>query len=252
MAIVASVDQIRDNFKGNVESVRKLVNFDDLIQKVYLDALKRAEEGLKKFGGEKHPSFSVENQIKSISNIRANKSLRPHYEVMLNQCVVLLVSYFASAVEDIFQFSLTRKIQNGQLSKLGTEEIKISLNELEKIDFEVLEHIGEIIVTKKDISFQDMQSIARAFNNYIDYEPEKDKDVNNIILSQACRHSIVHSGGVINSKIARQISTAKPRDLKKDLKEREQLQFNADEIEIVATSMILYIDKLVSALENKL
>lgn len=248
--MIREIGQIKDNFKKNVESVRKLVNFDDIVQMLCLKALKRAEKGLKKFGAEKHPHFSIENVIKSITNIRDNESVRPYYEVMFNQCVVLLVSYFASAVEDIFQISLTHKIRNGQLAKLVNEEIKISLSELEQIDFDVLDNIGQIIVMRKDISFQDMQSIARAFNNYLDFEPPKDKDVNNIILSQACRHSIVHSGGVINDKIARQISNAKPRDIKKELKANKQVKFDPGEIKIISKSMICYIDKLVSALNK--
>jgi len=244
------LNHILDNFTKNVDSIEKLVNFDDMVQMLCLSALRKAEEGLKKFSAEKHPSYSVEREIISITNIRTNESLRPYYEVMFNQCVVLLVSYFASAVEDIFQNSLTHKIRYGQLSKLGKEEIKISLSELKQIDFNVLGNIGQIIATFKDLSFQDMRSIARAFNNYLDYEPTKDKDVNNIILSQACRHSIVHSGGVINDKIAKQISNAKPRDLKKELKASEQVQFHPGEIKIISKSMICYIEKLVSALHE--
>lgn len=248
--MISEIDQIRDNFIENLDSVQKVVNFDDIVQMLCLKALKRAEEGLKKFGGEKHPHFSVENVIKSITNIRDNESVRPYYEVIFNICIVLLVSYFASAVEDIFQISLTHKIRNGPLGKLGKEEIKVSLSELEQIDFNVLDNIGQIIVMRQDISFQDMRSIARAFNNYFDFEPTKDKDVNNIILSQASRHSIVHSGGVINAKIARQISNAKPRDIKKELNVNEQVQFDPDEIKIISKSMIRYIDKLVSALNK--
>ena len=244
------INHILDNFTKNVDSIKKLVNFDDLVQRLCLNALSKAEKGLKRFKAEKHPNYSVEGEIKSITSIRTHESLRPYYEVMFNQCVVLLVSYFASAVEDIFQISLTHKIRDGHLGKLGKEEIKISLSELKQIDFNVLDNIGQIIATFKDISFQDMQSIARAFNNYLDYEPTKDKDVNNIILSQACRHSIVHSGGVINDKIAKQISNARPRDLKKELKASEQVQFHPGEIEIISKSMICYIEKLVSALND--
>ena len=246
------IKKISDNFKENVDSVHKLVNFDEIVQMFYLDGLKRAEKGLKKYGAEDHPNYSVKNQIKSISNIRENKSLRPHYEAMLNQCIVLLVSYFASAVEDIFELSLPYRIRNRPLSKLRREEIKITLGDLEQIDFNVLDNIGRIVVAKKQMSFQDMQSIANAFKDYFNFKPEKDKDVNNIILGQACRNSIVHSGGIINDKIIKQISKAKPRDLKGDLKVREKVQFNSGEIDIVATSMTCYINGLITSLHEHL
>lgn len=244
------IKKITDNFKENVDSVHKLVNFDEIVQMFYLNGLKRAEKGLKRYGAEDHPNYSVKNQIKSISNIRENKSLRPHYEVMLNQCVVLLVSYFASAIEGLFEFSLTDKIKNHPLGKLGREEIKISLSDLEQLDFNLSEDVGRIIVATKQISFQDMKSIARVFNEFFGFEPSKDQYVNNIILGQACRHSIVHSGGIVKQKIAKQISMAIPRDVKNELKTGDKIQFSAEEIEIVSKSMIHYIDKLVFALNN--
>jgi hypothetical protein len=248
--VIPEIDQIKNNFRENVDKVHRLVNFDDVIQRLYVDGLKRAERGLRTLGAEKHPSFRVENYIASIENIRKHESVRTHYEVMLNQCVVLLVSYLASAVEDIFEFSLTEKIKSGRLGKLATEELRISLGELQQYDFNVLDNVGRMIISRKDISFQDMQSIARAFNDYLGYEPEKDKDVNNIIVSQACRNSIVHSGGVISDKTARQISTAEPRDIKKDLEAAQTVQFKSDEIEVISASMICYVDKLSEGLNG--
>jgi len=242
--------KISDNFKKNVSSVHELVNFDEIVQTFYLDGLKRAEKVIEKFVDKNHPSYGLKNLITSISNIHENKSLRPHYEVMLNQCVVLLVSYFTSAIEDLFESNLTHKIKSHKLDELGKEEIKVSINELEQLDFNLSEDIGRIIIDKKRISFQDMQSIAREFKDHFGFELSKDKHVNNIILGQACRHSIVHSGGIAKQKTIRQISKASPRDVKNELKTGDKVLFSTEEIEIISKSMIHYIDKLVSALNN--
>jgi hypothetical protein len=43
---------------------------------------------------------------------------------------------------------------------------------------------------------------------------ERDKDVNNIILGQACRHVIAHRGAVVDERLVRQVKGAQPRTIK--------------------------------------
>jgi hypothetical protein len=163
-----------------------------------------------------------------------------------------LVSYFGSAVGDLFKSYLADSLKQGlvPLSR-RKEEIKLSMGELEEINYDVRNHIGEIVVDTKNISFQDMQSIARAFRDWLGYEPVQDQDVNNIIISQACRHAIVHSGGMVDKRLIDQVRNATPRGLKPDLVENEPIQFHPDEIQLAETSMARYIEKLVNGLASR-
>lgn len=233
--------QIQTNFKENIAIVEKLMKFDEVVQFLCLKTLKKADEGQKKIGCDNHPSCNLKPMIKQIENIRQHESLQPSYEIMFNQCVVLLVSYFSSAIEDIFRESLEKRIRNKHLGQLENQEIKLTLAQL---IYE--ESIVDIFISKRDISFQDMQSIGNAFEEYIEIPKIiRDKDVNNIILSQACRHCIVHNGSMVNKKVLNQLKTINPRDLKQVLSINEKILFNEDEIKIIIKSMSKYIDNLV-------
>lgn len=244
-----SLNEVKNTFQKNIELVEDLLTFDELIQKVCLNSLRKAKRGLDKFSID-NPSFSVDKEISIIADIRSHGSLKSHYEIMYNQCVVLLVSYFASAVEDIFVAAFTQKFNEKEIKCPEKEEIKFGLVELQDISQEINNKIGEMVIAKKEISFQNMQSIARAFNTYLGFEPEKDDDVNNIILSQACRHCIVHNGGMLNEKSTKQISSAIPRGIKEVLKKDDKIQFQPEEIEIISNSMLNYIDKLLKGLTD--
>lgn len=237
------LNQIKSNFVANVAIVEKLMKFDEAIAYFCLTTLKKADEGLESMGCAKHPSCNIKPMIKQMENISQNNSLQSYYEIMFNQCVVILVSYFGSAIEDLFQIALQNKIDKKELGKkLEGEEIKLTVGQL------VYEtNIVDIFISKKDISFQDMQSIARAFEQYIEMnEIPRDHIVNNIILSQACRHCIVHDGSTVNKRVIDQLKSANPRDLKLDLKVEDKILFTEDEIKVITTSMMEYIDRLIS------
>ncbi len=238
--------QIKSNFADNVAIVEKLMRFDEVVQLFCLNALRKANEGLEKFGNgcANHPSYNIKPMIQQIEKIRQNDSLQPNYEIMFNQCVVLLVSYFGSAIEDLFQEALQNKIDNKKLGKLGKEEIKLTVDQLVSG-----KNVVELFISKVDISFQDMQSIARAFKQYICIdEIPRDKVVNNIILSQACRNCIVHDGSTANNKTIEQLKSANQRDLKIDIKINEAIRFNEEDIKIIISSMTQYIDQLIGQL----
>ena len=241
------INDIEKTFKKNVESVYNLMNFDRVLVNHCLGLFKSYSNNLKKIKINS-PSYNPVKIIQSLEYIQENDSLRPQYQTIFNQCLVLLVSYFSSAVSEIFKSCLIYSNSNNLLR----EEIKISIGELKLLDFNLSENFGELVATKKDISFQDMQSILRAFETYFEYKTEKNKDINNIILSQACRHVIVHKGGVVDEKLIKQVSSAEPRDVKDNLNINENIQFSPDEIEIIGKSMIEYINKLCQGLNENI
>ena len=241
-------DKITSNFASNVEAVRKLMDFDTTLLQICLSMLKSTNEKIKK--SKATNLFFLDKAINSLEDIRENDSLKPFYETIYNECIVLLVSYFASALKDLFSACIEECIISGKSDRLKNQEIKFRVNELQSPVFDLTAFTCDSI--SQSISFQDMQSIRRAFKEYFGCDMEKNNHMNNIILAQACRHSIVHSGAGIDRKLVAQVSNAKPRDLKLQLIEGEVLRFTPDEIQSVAENMTYYLNELQSKVVDTL
>jgi hypothetical protein len=160
---------------------------------------------------------------------------------------VLLVSYFASAAADIFRAAVTDTVKHGGRPRLKGE-ITIDLNDVLDIGGELVERSGELFLANhREINLQNMQSIAKAFRDYFDYKRQPDEVINDIILSHACRHVIVHCGAVADRKMIGQIRSACPRTLKPSVVENQRIQFTEDEILIVTGRMESYLNDLSDA-----
>lgn len=245
-------DQTHKSFIENVDSVYKLMEFDEIVQTFCINALQRTVNFLKKHDMNDHPSCNIEKELTQVKKIHSHESLKPHYQTMLNQCIVLLASYFASAVESLFTAAVPLKLEHGGTKKLNAAEFKFKMDDLRLLEYNLSNVIGEVIAIQKEISFQDMQSIARAFTDYIGFDPKKNKDVNNIILALACRHALVHSGDVTTKKTINHIIDAVPRDIKNELSLNQKILFTTDEVKIVGKSMTTYLNSLIQGVSSKL
>ncbi|MFH1718881.1 MAG: hypothetical protein ABIF19_16115 [Planctomycetota bacterium] len=163
-----------------------------------------------------------------------------------------LVSYFASAVESLFAEAVPLKLEHGGTSKLNETELKLKIDDLRLMESNLSAVMGRLIAIQRDMSFQDMQSISRAFDDYLGFKPEWNSEVNNIILALACRHAIVHSGGVVTNKTCKQVSIAVPRALKIDLANGQRIQFTTEEVTIVSGSMTSYLNSLIRGVDKAL
>jgi hypothetical protein len=236
-------------FLENIEAVNRLANFDRVVLDYSIKAIEKLQNNLLiKF---KNESLLATGTLRQLTLIRKHDSMRNQYKEIFNQCVVLLVSYFGSAVSEIFKTYVTSNISELKNKKAFTEEFKFSPKEMSEYNFNLLAHIGEIIVLKKNISFQDMQSINRSFRDFLGISIERDSTVNDIIVGQACRHVIVHSGSVVDSKMLNQISNTKPRNLKPKIVIDSKIQFEPEEVALLSSSMIKYIKGLVEQLNIK-
>lgn len=158
--LLEQLDKIKANFEATTKSIDELMVIDNVVGTFALTGLQRVQDALEKNGFETKKQqlvYTVRNEIQNFKNIRKDKSLKPHYEIMLNQCVVLLVSHFASAIEDIFQCCLKYKIKENDFTTLDDEKIEMTIGDLKQYDFKILDRIGEIFTSEKDISFQDMK-----------------------------------------------------------------------------------------------
>lgn len=246
---VTQFDKPRQDFIRNTQSVHELVNFDRYVMDFAIERVEGLHRRLA--ARDLNPVTNGEHALTALRNVRTNDSLRRNYGVIANQGLVLLVSYFGSAVADIFRAAVPRAHAQRVSERLRNEDLKLSLDELVQYASEP-DSIGELFAAKKDISFQDMQSIVRAFEEYIDVKLTRDATVNNIVLGQACRHVIVHSGGVADRRCVHQLLNAKPRTLKPDIKVGDAIQFTTDELDSVATDMHSVIDRLTQMVSNRL
>lgn len=124
------------------------------------------------------------------------------------------------------------------------EDIRITLRDAREIGPDLIERVGDLFVSHRDISFQDMQSISRCFRDCFAYERPKDEVVNDIIVSQACRHVCVHSGGTVDRRMVGQVRTAVPRTLKPEIAEGHKVRFTDEEIALVGQRMTTYLQDL--------
>lgn len=243
--------EIEERFESQLKSIEELANFDRFVLDLCINHVESLNEKLKNGPfGITNPSYLAENTLKAIKSIRQNDSLRVQYQSIFNSCIVLQVSYFTSTLHDIFRYSFQTLAENKLLPEIK-DDLKLSFKELTDMSFNLTNNIAEIILKKKEISFQDMQSICKAYKNYFDINIEKDQKCNTIILAQASRHAIVHALGKADEKFLRQIADAKPRDLKQTFIANEDIRFSASEIEFVRLAMLVFIQEIREKLATK-
>lgn len=248
------LNPIRVNFESNIKSTHEFLNFDSLLLEFCITQIEVLDARIKNNDqiAITNPRFLPTNTLLVLKNIKSNESFKGMYETLSNQGVVLLVSYFTSALKEIFIKSIGYLVdENSLVVKENTGEFKFTLKELAKYEFNLKSIIGEVIFEKKNISFQDMKSSLECFKLYFDVDIEKDQIVDNVILAQAARHAIVHSLSIADSKFINQISGAKKRTLKTEITFNDGIVFTKDEVKIIASSLLSFIDGLISKIAAK-
>jgi hypothetical protein len=246
------MQKILDNFSKNIADVEQLIAFDTDVLGFVIKSIEDLNKGLIKSMDITNEEMNGARLIQILKTIRENSSFKPRYSLILNQAIVLLVSYFASAIEDIFSLAVGQALRTNAMARLMKEEVKITIAELMEAASNTEEAVVALLIEKKDLSFQDMQAIHRAFREYLGVEMEKDATVNEIILAQGCRHVIVHAGAEVTHRLIRQISNATPRTIKNQPAIGSVLQFSHAEIETVATCMKQYLTNLAQKSEAAL
>lgn len=241
---------ILETFKRHTSDVDRLMAFDREVMQIAVATVEELHNRLVKQQRIENEQLNGARALQILRGIRDNETLKPRFSLILNQAIVLLVSYFGSAVEDIFCYAVSASLRGNSPSRLKKEELKLTVTELLEAVANSDGGVAALFIEKKDLSFQDMQAIQRAFRDYVGVDMGKDSTVNNIILAQACRHVIVHAGGEITPKLIRQISGAVPRDIKSDMVEKATVQFSQQEIQAVADSMMQYLTSLVEKTER--
>lgn len=235
---------IVSTFERNIESVESLLNFDRKVLDMAIESIHELHDYLVEYPKITADKYNGKRTLDTLKSIRNNDSLKSKYAVINNQAIVLLVSYFGSAVADIFRRASKIAVNTHNDERVLGEELKFKLEELLNLKSSLGDSIGELLITKNNISFQDMKSIQREFKKYFGIKIDKDINVNNIILGQACRHSIAHEAAKVNARVMNQVKGAKPRNLKESISEGEVIEFTQGEIKVVSESMLNYVKNL--------
>lgn len=191
-----------------------------------------------------NPRMLAGTTLQSLKNIRHNDSLRPGFQALVDQSVVLLASHFASGISGVFRAALARALDADLSDHLQNLSLKVSVGELAAIGPDLPEVLPDLIGESPGISFQDTKSIARVFSEFFGVEIPRDAVTNNITAGLAFRHVLVHNGGVADRQCLRQIRDASPRTLRPQVRAGRPLQFASDEIELLAQSMVTYVQRL--------
>ena len=243
---------IIDSFNQNFGSVIDLAEFDQLVLGLAIKSIENVKTLQDKYLKIENRKLKLDHCLDQLRRIKENDSMERTYKRIFNQCVVLSVSYFGAAISDLFEIYINYFSENCPNENLIKEDIKLTIEELKDNDFNLKNKFGEIFSKKMGISFQDMKSIFNAFKTYIDFSPKKDEITNTIILAQACRHTIVHDGGIINSRVIKQVSNANPRLIKEKLIEHESVEFSIDEITTIGRCMLEYLERLCEGINRKI
>jgi len=242
--------QLQEKFDAQIINVYKITDFDSDFLSLAIDWLTQLEDDLRTNHSIYNENILPTRTIKLLTTVLEQGPSRAKYQPVYNQSIVLLVSYFASSLSSIFNETLTYYLSHIEKlpKKLEREEFKLNLFELSELKYDLSKEIGRIIARKSDISFQDMGSISKAFKRFFNVTIEWDKNVSNIIVSQACRHAIVHNGEEVDHKCIAQINHAKERELKLNMHENQKITFDKEEIKIIGESMKEYVSNLCTSL----
>lgn len=217
------------------------MDFDRELLGIIIERLTDLSRRLKEKQKIDNPQLNGASLLEFIGTIKTNDALRIRYQVIFNQAVVLLVSHFASCLGDLFRYGISQRLATDPGSSLLDEEIKLTFGDLRELNWNLRDAAPDLLIAKKDFTFQDMGSTHRAFREYLGVSMERDRGVNNVIATQACRHVIVHVGAKVTDKMMNQVSAATPRDIKPKLKVGEILQFSPEEIALIAENMRQYV-----------
>lgn len=243
MATTPTPNSIISTFDKNLQGVLDLLSFDETLCSLVVNSL----ESLKQSASQLVFKQKIDNLISGFRKVHEAKSLKPKFEAINNQCVVLLVSYFGSTLQDLFLCYLRERLLSDDPYHMDEKEIKVKIHELRKLLKESSELLPELVLENETISFQDMRSIVENFKKYFGVEIVRDSDLDNVLFAQAARHVIVHNGCVIDNKMVKQLKTASLRRIKPTIKPSETISFTQGEVNLIAESMARFLRALASS-----
>jgi hypothetical protein len=238
------METIHSRFTDNLERTIQISELNKLI----IDFAKNALRSLGKIQNPRTGANAAQNQIDSFDRLSSSPRIKELLPIVYGQQVVLFVSSFEAYLKELVRF-----IGNNYIGLIKWPEGssgKVDLASLSKSNLT----IGDLILAileQHDISFQDLQATKRFFKNYMDLEVGLGIEYeNNLILAAAIRHTVIHSGGIIDTKFIKQIRSLDKAT--KDLyKEGDSIEISEDTVIELRDSFINFSKNLQNVLSNE-
>ncbi len=236
-------------FDKNVKAVLSLSDLDRGLLDSAIEAIQTRDERLLNSGVD-NPRMLAGNTLATLRRVRENDSLRPGFQALVNQSVVLLVSYLSSAVSDLFKVGVARTLAGTPSDYLRDLPLKLSVGQVASLGGDLQDTLPDLVAETPGISFQDTKSIARTFSQFFAVDIAVDSVTNDVTAGLAFRHVLVHSGGVVDRRCARQLEKAVPRSLRARIRVGQTLEFTTEEVGSLAEAMTSYVGRLALLLEE--
>jgi hypothetical protein len=129
---MTSIDRAVVTFKNNIQSVYQLADLDRGLIDQTIQQLRERDARLQNANVD-NPRMLAGNSLTNLENIRMNDSLRPGFQALVNQSAVLLASYFASGVSQLFRSAIAGALKHGPSRGLEQHELKFTVRDLKNM-----------------------------------------------------------------------------------------------------------------------
>lgn len=252
LPLSGDLNLIREAFAKNSGSVSKLMGFDAVVLRAIMEGLGPIPDELEA-EGRNNLATKVRNRLQLVENIRDRGTTKLHYDTILNQCVVLLVSHFASALHGAFRVGVAGALeQPKRFEALVDSELKLSPRDLHRLGPEAGRWWADLLVMQRGINFQDMKKVDKAFRDYLNVNAPTGKRLNDIVYGQLTRHCIVHTGATFDQLAVDQLEDRVPLEVDLHLRPGDNIQYTPRLVEALANAMTWYLAELLWSLQTAL
>ena len=241
------LNNLYDDFNSRLNDINSLDDINDELIKIFksnLNHIKNEVVQTGKFGG---LLKKIEIQLNMIDQVSRLPGINKKLNSMREQSIVLSVGAFEVFISDIF-----RTIAN------KSPEYYIWSNEKEKIyidtgSFNSGFTLGDAIIShlkNKQYSFQDLQSILKAVENYFGLEISLDNEIKDkIIIGTSMRHIIVHNRSIIDVTFLKQTKNVDTIIL--EYKEGEKLHTTDAQVRDIGNAIREFSNYLTQAIAQR-
>jgi len=198
MPKIQKIDYLEE-FKIELENIDKLEQTPMIIREIAIQGLDNAIGEIIATGKMGLTKQSLENSKRGLENI-GEQSIKNNFKIIYSQMCILAVSSLEATLKKYFEDALSNFSNINQANK-DLKEIKISLAELVENNLIYSGEFGKLVLSKTNLSFQDLKSIKRIFSEYISYDIRLDSETEKqICFFLEARHVLVHKGGIADEK----------------------------------------------------
>lgn len=225
-----TLETIGTELENNLSSASSITELNQKILDITLSSLASLGVVPGKFGGN-----AAENQIKALSKLSGSNEIESILKVVYGQQIVLYISALETYLKD-----LTRYLGNSNINLFrwkDGEKLSVDTKDLNK----PVVTTGDMVLSailKKDTNFQDLGSIKRFFESYLEIDLCLPNDIEEAyILATAMRHVIVHSNGKIDADFKHQIRNL-PKETQESFKAEEYLPITQLDIDTTRDALL--------------